>query len=328
MMIKKLISSALVAVMLVSMLCIGVNAAYGKAGDYYYTDIKTYIKGQEMNSYNVGGKTVICAEDLQYYGFNVIWNDVNRTLAITDVNGTVTPNVTPQLTGPIGDVAGSYYHTDIVTYFDSIAVESYNIGGTTVIVATDLKQFGYDVIWDAENRKVYINEKGSEAITDVTIKPNQTYHGTMVMVTQAPSFNGVGMVTSHDCYIETGLDKKLYIPFRAFADCLGITYIWDSATSTVTVTVPEDKVIELKNSVMKSNVKTYGTMEYETQDIVLNIVNGSKTHKNVDAIIYGTEIFVESQDLADALNFFCVNNTEFFTQTMMYIVYSGMYQSY
>lgn len=327
-MMKKVISAALVMVMLVSMMCIGVNAAYGKAGDYYYTDIKTYVRDQMINSYNIGGKTVIIAEDLRNYGFNVVWDGTNRTLTIADANGAITPNATAQATGPIGAVAGSYYHTDIVTYFNSVAIESYNLGGVTVIVATDLRQFGYNVEWDGANRKVYINPQDGSEITNVTLDPNQTYHGTMSLVTQAPSFNGVSMVTSHDCYIETALDKKIYIPFKAFADCLGITYTWDSATSTLKVTVPEDKVIEPKESKLKTNYKTYGTLQYEVKDIILNIVNEDKTYNNVDAVVYGTEVFVEAQDLAEALNFFCVTQTDFYTQTMMYLVYSGMYQGY
>ena len=321
-MMKKVISAVLVTVMLVSMLCIGVNAAYGKAGNFYYTDIKSYVRGQLINSYNIGGKTVIGAEDLRSYGFNVVWDGANRTLRITDNKGSAVSNATAAASGPIGAVAGSYYHTDIVTYFNNTAVESYNLGGVTVIVATELRKFGYDVTWDGTNRKVLI-DMSSSGISNVTIAPNQSYHGTMTMVTQAPSFNGLKMVTSHDCYIETALDKKIYIPFEAFANCLGITYTWNSATSTLNVSVPADKVIAPKESKAKSNGKTYGTMQYETKDIVLNIVNGSETHSNLDAIIYGTEVFVEAQDLAEALNFFCVNQTDFFTETMMYLVYSG-----
>lgn len=321
-MMKKVISAVLVTVMLVSLLCIGVNADQIAIGNYYYTDIQTYVRGKVMESYNIGGKTVIVAESLAYHGFNVVWNPTARTLSITDANGTVSGTAFNTSSGKIGATAGAYYRTDIVTYFNGTAIESYNLGGRTVIVATDLRQFGYDVTWDGTNRKVLI-DMNSSGISNVTVSPNQSYHGKMTMVTQAPSFNGLSMVTSHNCYIETALDKKIYIPFEAFANCLGITYTWNSSTSTLNVSVPADKVIAPKESRAKSNGKTYGTMDYETKDIVLNIVNGSETHSNLDAIIYGTEVFVEAQDLAEALNFFCVNQTDYFTQTMMYLVYSG-----
>lgn len=333
-MVKKIISVTLAAIMLVSALCVGVNAAYGKAGDYYYTDIKSYVRGQLIDSYNIGGKTVILVEALRTYGFNVDWNGTARTLTITDTKGSATSSATNMATGPIGAVAGSYYHTDIVTYFNGVAIESYNLDGQTVIPATVLRDFGYDVIWDGTNRKVLIDMDASAAITggseisNVTVKPNQTYHGTANMITSPVSFNGMSLVTSNDCYIETALDKKIYVPFRAFADCLGISYSWNSATSTLSVSVPADKEIEPKETKIKSNKKTFGTMQYEIKDIVLNIANGDEVHNNVDAVIYGTEVFVEVQDLATALNFFCVNQVDFYTETMMYLVYSGMYQGF
>lgn len=330
-MIKKLISVTLVIIMIASTLCIGANAA-GVAGNYYYTDIKSYVRGQLIDSYNVGGKTVILCEALQDYGFNVYWDANNRTLSITDIHGSAVSNASDSLSGAIGAVAGSYYYTDIVTYFNGVQMESYNLGGRTVIPATALRNLGYDVIWDDANRRVLIDTDtsnfvaGTTEISNVTIKPNQTYHGTVAITADAVNFNGNRLVTSHDCYIETSLDKKIYVPFRAFADCLGISYSWNSATSTLIVNVPADKIIAPKESKLKTNYKNYGVIEYEIQDIVLNIVNGTKTHNNVDAIVYGTEVFVEAQSLANALDMFCVNQIDFYTKTMMYLVYSGIYQ--
>lgn len=329
-MIKKLISVMIVTVMLASLLCVGVNAAYGKAGDYYYTDIKSYVRGQLIDSYNVGGKTVILVEALRTYGFNVTWDANARTLTITDNKGAATSNATASANGPIGAVAGSYYHTDIVTYFNGVAIESYNLGGQTVIPATKLRDFGYNVIWDGDNRRVLIDTNasavvsGSSVIDNVTIKENQTYHGTTNLITNSATFNGMALVTSNDCYIETSLDKKNYVPFRAFADCLGISYNWDSTTSTISVSVPEDKNIKPANQKMKPNFKTYGAIQYEIKDIVLNIKNGDEVFNNVDAVLYGSDVFVDAQDLAEALNFFCVNQTDFYTETMMYMIYSGM----
>lgn len=333
-MIKKIISVMLVAIMLVSALCIGVNAAYGKAGNYYYTDIKSYVRGQLIDSYNVGGKTVILVEALRTYGFNVVWDGNARTLTITDNKGTATSSATSAASGPIGAVAGSYYHTDIVTYFNGVAIESYNLGGQTVIPATKLRDFGYDVIWDGDNRRVLIDTNasaviaGSSKIDNVTVKENQTFHGAANLITNSATFNGVAPLTSNDCYIETSLDKKSYVPFCAFADSLGISYSWNSATSTISVTVPEDKVIKPANSKMKPSRKTYGTIQYELKDIVLNIKNGDETFTDLDAILYGSDVFVEANDLADALNFFCTNQVDFYTQTMMYMIYSGMVNPY
>lgn len=330
-MIKKLLSITLVIVMIASVLCIGVNADPIAIGNYYYTDIQTYVRGKVMESYNIGGKTVIVAESLAYHGFNVSWDPTARTLSINDTNGTASGTAFNTSSGKIGATAGAYYRTDIVTYFNGAAIESYNLDGRTVIPATLLRDFGYNVEWNEENRVVLINTNlsdiviGSSDITNVTVKANQTYHGTIAITADAVNFNGNRLVTSHDCYIETSLDKKIYVPFKAFADCLGISYAWDSATSTLKVSVPDDKVIAAKESKLKTNYKNYGAVEYEIKDIVLNIVNDGETFNDVDAILYGTEVFVEASELANALNFFCVNQVDFYTQTMMYLVYSGLY---
>ncbi|MBR5517962.1 MAG: hypothetical protein IKV86_02940 [Clostridia bacterium] len=335
---KKIISIMLAVIMLVSAMCISVSAATGKAGDYYYTDIKSYVRGQLIDSYNIGGTTVILVESLRTYGFNVDWNPDARTLTITDFKGAATSSATPTATGAIGAVAGSYYHTDIVTYFNGVAIESYNLGGQTVIPATKLRDFGYNVVWDADNRRVLIETDPTQlasipaasvsSFDNVTVKAEQIYHGTTKLIANSITFNGWTLVTSNDCYIETSLDKKNYIPFRAVADCLGITYGWDSASSTIAVSVPSDNVIKPANQKIKSNYKTFGTIEYEIQDIVLNIRNGEELHSDVDAVLYGSEIFVEAKDLAEALNFFCVNQVDFYTETMMYMVYSGMVNPY
>ncbi|MBO4915917.1 MAG: Ig-like domain-containing protein [Oscillospiraceae bacterium] len=54
-----------------------------RLGSYYYTDIVTYLDGYAINGYNTDGRTFICAEDMRYYGYNVVWDGYARTLTIT-----------------------------------------------------------------------------------------------------------------------------------------------------------------------------------------------------------------------------------------------------
>ena len=148
------------------------------------------------------------------------------------------------------------------------------------------------------------------------------------MVTEPIIFNGERLLTKNNTYIIAGLSDKYYLPFKAIADELGIKYTWNSATSTLTLNVPEDGDIKPANTEMRNNSKSFGTMQHEVKDIVLNIINGEKKYDNVDAVIYGDSIYIESGDFADAIGMFCVNNCELYTQTMMYIIYSGMYMPY
>jgi hypothetical protein len=71
-------------------------------GKIYYTDIKTYIDGKPIDSVNIGGRTMISAEDLQYMGYLVEWNDTTRTLNITS---NASYNISGKVIIPDGKVA-------------------------------------------------------------------------------------------------------------------------------------------------------------------------------------------------------------------------------
>ena len=52
----------------------------------------------------------------------------------------------------VGDVVGNIYSTDIVTYVDDIPITAYNIGGKTIIPIEDLRDYGFDVNWNEEDK--------------------------------------------------------------------------------------------------------------------------------------------------------------------------------
>ena len=133
--------------------------------DSYYTDIKTYLYYSPITSYNIGGKTVIDAEILNWhYGFDVYWHDDTRVLEILDKGGmfnsleAMSGSLCEGTEGTTGGVAGSYYSTDIIATVDGREIESYNIGGRTCIAAEQLRDFGYEVIWDASARTLSIKK--------------------------------------------------------------------------------------------------------------------------------------------------------------------------
>ncbi len=124
-------------------------------GTYYSTDIKTILNGSEIRSINIGGQTLICAENMENYGFTVLWNPTERALSISsadykEVYAAKTLDkmayIEPGL--PIS----FYYETDIVTTLDGKPITAYNIGGWTFIHAEAMVDFGYEVEWDAEER--------------------------------------------------------------------------------------------------------------------------------------------------------------------------------
>ncbi len=153
---KKCISIVLV----ISLMIVGaVSAGAARIGDVVnktlYTDIVTKINGRDIQSYNVSGYTVVVAEDLRNYGFDVVWNDAERTLHITknEANPTVTSTyVAPEVpANKVGKKASNVLYSDIKTYIDGKLVTSYNIGGRTVVYFNDLGCFG-EVSYDDGTR--------------------------------------------------------------------------------------------------------------------------------------------------------------------------------
>lgn len=53
-----------------------------RLGSYYYTDIVTYLDGKPIVAYNTGGRTWICAEDMEGWGYQVTWDGESRTLSV------------------------------------------------------------------------------------------------------------------------------------------------------------------------------------------------------------------------------------------------------
>ena len=63
------------------------------------------------------------------------------------------------------DVIGHIYKTDIKAYENYLQIPSYNCGGTTVVFARDLENYGYDILWDGEAETVEIIKNTSKKIT-------------------------------------------------------------------------------------------------------------------------------------------------------------------
>lgn len=132
------------------------------AGDFYFTDIKTYFCHMPVIAYNIGGRTCIDAESLGGgYGFEVEWKPEARELDIYDAGENAAADVKSgredEEHGVTGTPAGKYYFTDIKAILNGEEIESYNIGGRTCIAAENMRDFGYDVDWDSQARTLSIS---------------------------------------------------------------------------------------------------------------------------------------------------------------------------
>lgn len=58
---------------------------------------------------------------------------------------------------PYHTTPGAFTYTDIVAYINGVPVRSYNVSGTTVIVAEDLAYHGFDVVYNNDTRTLFVN---------------------------------------------------------------------------------------------------------------------------------------------------------------------------
>ncbi len=152
------------------MILFGLNAlaeSDGTSRHIYSTDILAFVNGKPIEGYNIGGRTVVIAEELIGYGFAVRYNDELRMLEIDSdfTMGDIEPG--PIERGKVGQILGNVYETDIKTYYNGILIEGYNIGGRTAVCLEDLGDtanspnapYGYSdylgkSVWDADNRTI------------------------------------------------------------------------------------------------------------------------------------------------------------------------------
>lgn len=157
---KKLVCMA-VAVFVAAM-GMSVSADNGSSRDYagygavIYSDIGAYVNHYPIASYSCIGKTVVVAEDLRNYGFDVDWNGDARTLNIL-------PNYTKEISGcgtvysgagRQGNVFTYTCDSDIKVYIGDIEIPAYCIDGYMMVSIEDLADLseGIEFTWDSSTR--------------------------------------------------------------------------------------------------------------------------------------------------------------------------------
>lgn len=64
-------------------------------------------------------------------------------------------------------IIGHIYKTDITAYENYLQIPSYNCGGTTVVFARDLENYGYDILWNGTRNTVEIKKNNSKKATPI-----------------------------------------------------------------------------------------------------------------------------------------------------------------
>ena len=69
----------------------------------------------------------------------------------------------------VGDIIGTALHTDIVAYINHYAIPSYIANGQSCIVVEDLKNFGFNVIWNSDDRSLEVSRNTNTTVNEITV---------------------------------------------------------------------------------------------------------------------------------------------------------------
>lgn len=130
-------------------------------GTVYYTDIVAYINNYAIPSYAANGTSVVVAEDLREFGFDVEWNGEMRTLNITRNSDIVPKGMEFKKNGVPSMPFTNILYTDISVYANGEKVPSYAINGYTMIPLESLTMFG-DYVWNSDDRTLKLTVDGLE----------------------------------------------------------------------------------------------------------------------------------------------------------------------
>lgn len=135
-----------------------VHADLNTIGTTKVTDIVAFIDTNYIPCYNYNGYTFICAEDLQYYGFDVNWNADTRTLSV-DYNPAKPRVENRNLPEDLGLNTGldlhQVYASENRVIMNGYPIEAYSLNGQMIINFENLSCLG-EVVWHNGIRAIYV----------------------------------------------------------------------------------------------------------------------------------------------------------------------------
>ena len=149
----------------------------------------------------------------------------------------------PASAASVGDVVGHIYATDIVAQIDGHPLRSYNLGDATLVVAEDLREYGFTVTWDGEARTLTVERDVEGTVTGTYQPPVQT----QTVGTQVGNIYATDIQTYvQGVRVESfALDGVTAIRFSEL-ERAG-TFTWSEETRISALTLAEDPMEETLN---------------------------------------------------------------------------------
>lgn len=132
-------------------------------GSVVATDIKTFINGKIIPSYNINGRTAVIVQQLPAYGILNSFDEETRVLSLSysgkNSGGFVGENKSDK---EPGTVLFNVSYTDITAEFGGTVLESFNIQSLTAVYADELAALCGEYVWDENDRIVSITLTGGK----------------------------------------------------------------------------------------------------------------------------------------------------------------------
>lgn len=258
------------------------NAQNGDiSGTVYDTDIRAYINGVEVKSYNIGGRTAVAIEDIiseESHGYT--YNDDTRTLKIRSLNPAYLTAGKNESTKKSGTAVGNTYETDIVTSIYDVVLPSYNIGGKTAVVIEDMgyngefSPIGGKYIWNPDERTISLEfmyqNTPSEVLSgnDIIITANEDLtEGEAVFKEIFPCCTGAEHFVFPDYVTDDAVIETVF-PIKAQGETIGYYLRRPSSEykfTAFTYYYPEKAAEAAKNHVPLKTTKEEVIEHYQTR---------------------------------------------------------------
>ena len=228
---KKILSLFLVIMFSASATVLAKNGDI--VGHIYSTDIRSYINGVEVQSYNIGGKTAVVIEDiLSENAHKYNYDDSSRTLKFYSLAPDYLVEEKMQNKTKSGKKIGNIYETDIKTSIYDVDIPTYNIGGKTAVVIEDLgfdgtfSPIGGKFIWNEKERTIsleFMYESTNLLSRDKDIRITANDDMTEAQATFEEGFHCDGYQHHFDFpeYVKDNSDIEVILPIKASDEIIG-----------------------------------------------------------------------------------------------------------
>ncbi|MBO5409164.1 MAG: hypothetical protein J6A61_07210 [Clostridia bacterium] len=229
---KKLLSVFLSMVLMLTTSATVFAANGDIVGHIYSTDIRAFINGVEVESYNIGGKTVVVIEDILANSSSCVYSDYYRTLKFFSLNPAILVESKKQDAPTPGKIIGDVYETDIVTSIYDVAIPTYNIGGKTAVAIEDLghhgefSPIGGKFLWNEAERTIrleflYQNSSILAADKNITITANETMSEANATFQEVLHCGGRAEYFSFPEYVTDDATIETVMPIKADGEIIG-----------------------------------------------------------------------------------------------------------